>query len=108
MDRVAAEMTKLAQSNGYQDLASFRAAVNNDPKWKPTSEQQILDDYKKYIYQMEPRLPELFGLLPKSPVTVEAIPDFAKATSTHKSRGRRTENVRAGWWLQCRIRRCGL
>jgi uncharacterized protein (DUF885 family) len=81
--RITDEMTKLAQSQGYKDLASFREAVNNDPKWKPTSEQQILDDYKKYIGQMEPKLPQLFGLLPKSPVTVEPIPDFAKAAATH-------------------------
>jgi len=81
--RITAEMTKLAQSQGYKDLASFREAVNNDPRWKPTSEQQILDDYKKYIHQMEPKLPELFGLLPKSPVTVEPIPEFAKAAATH-------------------------
>jgi len=85
--RITAEMTKLAQTQGYKDLASFREAVNNDPKWKPTSEQQILDDYKKYIHQMEPKLPELFGLLPKSPVTVEPIPDFAKAAATHYVQG---------------------
>ena len=85
--RITAEMTKLAQSQGYKDLASFREAVNNDPKWKPISEQQILDDYKKYIHQMEPKLPELFGLLPKSPVTVEPIPDFAKAAATHYVQG---------------------
>jgi len=85
--RINAEMTRLAQSQGYKDLASFREAINNDPKWKPTSEQQILDDYKKYINQMEPKLPELFGLLPKSPVTVEPIPDFAKAAATHYVQG---------------------
>src|SRR6266481_2704710 len=76
-------MTKLAQSQGYEDLASFREAINNDSKWKPTSEQQIVDNFSKYIEQMEPKLPELFGLLPKAPVTVEPIPDFAKAESTH-------------------------
>lgn len=85
--RITDEMTKLAQSQGYKDLVSFREAVNSDPKWRPTSEQQILDDYKKYIGQMEPKLPELFGLLPKSPVTVEAIPDFAKAAATHYVQG---------------------
>ena len=83
VERITGEMTKLAQAQGYKDLAAFRTAINNDPKWKPTSEQQILDDYAKYIHQMEPKLPELFGLLPKSPVTVEAIPDFAKAAATH-------------------------
>ena len=85
--RITGEMTTLAQNNGYKDLASFREAINKDPKWKPTSEQQILDDYKKYIHQMEPKLPELFGLLPKSPVTVEPIPDFAKAAATHYVQG---------------------
>src|SRR5947209_6111475 len=87
VDRITAEMTKLAQSQGYKDLASFRAAINKEPKWKPKSEQQILDVYSGYIHQMEPKLPELFGLLPKSPVNVEPIPDFAKAAATHYVQG---------------------
>jgi uncharacterized protein (DUF885 family) len=87
VERITAEMTKLAQSQGYKDLASFRAAINTDSKWKPTSEQQIVDDFSKYIHQMEPKLPEQFGLLPKAPVTVEPIPGFAKAESTHYVQG---------------------
>src|SRR5438067_7671110 len=83
VERITAEMTKLAQSQGYKDLARFREAINNDSKWKPQSEKQIVDDFAKYIHQMEPKLPELFGLLPKAPVTVEPIPDFAKAEATH-------------------------
>ena len=83
VERITAEMTRLAEAQGHKDLASFRKAINDDPKWKPQSEQQIVDDFAKYIHQMEPKLPELFGLLPKSPVTVEPIPDFAKAESTH-------------------------
>ena len=83
VERITAEMTKLAKAQGKNDLASFREAINNDPKWKPKSEQQIVDDFKKYIDQMQPKLPQLFGLLPKAPVTVEPIPDFAKAAATH-------------------------
>src|SRR6516225_7581760 len=71
--RITDEMTKIAQSQGYKDLASFREAVNNDPKWKPASEQQILDDYTRYIGQMEPKLPELFGLLPKTQLKVVPV-----------------------------------
>lgn len=85
--RITAEMTALAKKSGYKDLASWRAAINADPKWKPKSEQQIVDDFSKYIHQMEPKLPQLFGLLPKSPVTVEPIPDFAAAESTHYNPG---------------------
>src|SRR5438270_9451126 len=49
VERITAEMTKLAQANGKKDLASFRDAINADPKWKPQSEQQIVDDFAKYI-----------------------------------------------------------
>src|SRR5215217_8381442 len=80
-------MTKLAQSQAYKDLASFRETVTNDPKSKPISEEQIVDDFKKYIDQMQPKLSQLFGLLPKSPVTVEPIPEFAKAAATHYVQG---------------------
>ncbi len=85
--RITAEMTELAHAQGYKDLAAFRAAINSDPKWKPKSEEQIVADFKKYIDQMQPRLPEIFGLLPKAPVTVEAIPSFEAAASTHYVRG---------------------
>jgi uncharacterized protein (DUF885 family) len=93
--RITAEMAKLAQAQGYKDLATFRAAVNSDPKWTPKSEDQIVADFKKHIDQMQPRLPELFGLLPKAPVTVEGIPDFDKAASTHYVRGT-PDGTRAG------------
>lgn len=83
VERITGEMTALAHQQGYKDLASFRAAINSDPKWTPKSEQQIVGDFRKYIGQMQPKLPELFGLLPKAPVTVEPIPDFAKAEATH-------------------------
>jgi len=83
VERITAEMTKLATAQGHKDLASFRKAIHDDPKWTPKSEQQIVDDFAKYIHDLEPKLPELFGILPKSPVTVEAIPGFAKAEATH-------------------------
>jgi uncharacterized protein (DUF885 family) len=86
-DRIVAEMTALSRANGYKDLDAFRTAVENDPKYKPTSEQAIVDDFAKYINQMQPRLPELFNLLPKSPVTVEAIPAFQAAAATHYQNG---------------------
>src|SRR5207248_6434624 len=63
VERITAEMTELAQSQGYKDLASLREAVNNDPKWRLRSEEQILDDYNDYVHQMEPKLPELFGIV---------------------------------------------
>jgi uncharacterized protein (DUF885 family) len=86
-DRIVAEMTALAKANGYSDLASFRAKVESDPKYQPTSEQSIVDDFTRYIAQMQPKLIQLFTVVPKDPVTVEAIPDFQKAAATHYQTG---------------------
>jgi uncharacterized protein (DUF885 family) len=76
-------MTVIAKKEGFSDLAAFRAALKTNPKYIPTSSDQILDDFRHYIAQMEPKLPELFTLLPKSPVTVEAIPAFDAGAATH-------------------------
>ena len=83
IDRIQAEMTAIAKKAGFADLASFRASLKTNPKYIPTSADQILDDFRHYIAQMEPKLPQLFTLLPKSPVTVEAIPAFQAAAATH-------------------------
>ena len=83
IDRIEAEMIAIAKKEGFADLASFRASLKTNPKYIPTSAEQILDDYRRYISQMQAKLPELFTLLPKSPVTVEAIPEFQSAAATH-------------------------
>ena len=83
VDRIEAEMTVVAKKAGFADLDSFRASLKNNPKYIPTSADQILDDFRRYIAQMEPKLPQLFTLLPKSPVTVEAIPAFQSSAATH-------------------------
>jgi uncharacterized protein (DUF885 family) len=83
MDRIQAEMLRIAKKEGFSDLASFRASLKTNPKYIPTSAEQIVDDFRRYIAQMQPKLPELFTLLPKSPVTVEPIPAFQAATATH-------------------------
>lgn len=85
--RITALQTVIAKQQGFADLASFRASLAKDPKWTPQSEAQILDDFRKYIAQMQPKLPQLFGLLPKSPVTVEPIPAFQAAAATHYQTG---------------------
>jgi uncharacterized protein (DUF885 family) len=83
IDRIEGEMTAIAKKEGFADLASFRASIAKNPKYTPTSAEQILDDFRHYIAEMEPKLPQLFTLLPKSPVTVEAIPAFQAAAATH-------------------------
>jgi uncharacterized protein (DUF885 family) len=83
IERIEGEMAAIAKKEGFADLASFRASIAKNPKYIPASAEQILDDFRHYIAQMQPKLPELFTLLPKAPVTVEAIPAFQAAAATH-------------------------
>jgi uncharacterized protein (DUF885 family) len=83
IDRIEAEMTAIAKKQGFADLASFRASLKTNSRYIPASAEQILDDYRHYISQMQAKLPDLFTLLPRSPVTVEAIPEFQAAAATH-------------------------
>jgi uncharacterized protein (DUF885 family) len=87
MERIQADMTVIAKKEGFADLAAFRASLKTNTKYIPTSAEQILEDFRRYIAQMQPKLPELFTLLPKSPVTVEAIPAFQPGDATHYQTG---------------------
>ena len=87
VDRITKEMAALAKANGYKDLASFRDHIESDPKYQAVSAEAIVEDFRKYIAAMQPHLPELFGLLPKTAVTVEPIPPFQAAAATHYQGG---------------------
>jgi uncharacterized protein (DUF885 family) len=85
--RITEEMAVLAKANGYKDLATFRDHIENDPKYRAASAEAIVEDFRKYIAAMQPHLPELFNLLPKTAVTVEPIPPFQAAAATHYQNG---------------------
>jgi uncharacterized protein (DUF885 family) len=81
--RITGLLTDLAIKAGYKDLSGFRAALNSDAKYTPKSADQIVDDFRHYVGQMQPRLPELFGVFPKTPLTVEATPASQPRNPTH-------------------------
>ncbi len=87
MDRIGAEMLAIARKEGFSDVVSFSNSLKTNPKYVPTSAEQILDDFRKYIDQMQAKLPQLFTYIPGSPVTVEAIPSFQSAAATHYQSG---------------------
>jgi uncharacterized protein (DUF885 family) len=87
IDRIQADMLTIARREGFADLASFRASLQSNSKYKPTSAEQIVDAFREYIAQMQPKLPDLFTFIPGSPVTVEAMPAFQAANATHYQTG---------------------
>jgi len=75
------EMLAIAQKLGFKDIASLRAAMVANPKLHPSSAEQLLDAYRGYIDGMKPKLPQLFGRLPKAQLNVEAVPAFLEKDS---------------------------
>ncbi|HET6554961.1 MAG TPA: DUF885 family protein [Dyella sp.] len=74
--RIEDEMTAIAKSQGFKDLASFRKSLETNPKTHATSREDILNRYRTYIAGMQPELPKLFGLLPKTKVEVVPVEAF--------------------------------
>src|SRR5713101_7678172 len=74
--RIEGEQLAIAKKLGFSDLKSSRAALKANPKLAVTSKQQLLDAYRHYIEQMEPELPKLFGLLPKTRVEVRPMQEY--------------------------------
>ncbi|NUR21541.1 DUF885 domain-containing protein, partial [Frateuria sp.] len=74
--RIEEEMTAIAKTQGYADLASFRAALKINPKVHAKSREDILERYRAYLAQMKPQLPKLFGLLPKTDVVVMPVEPY--------------------------------
>ena len=87
IERIQADMLSIARKQGFADLAAFRQSLDTNPKYKATSADEIVDDFRKYVAQMQPKLPDLFTFIPGSPVTVEAMPDFQAANATHYQTG---------------------
>jgi len=74
--RIEGLMTQIAKSQGFADLASFRASLKTNPKTHATSREDILNRYRGYLAQMQPELPKFFGLLPKTKVVVVPVEAF--------------------------------
>jgi uncharacterized protein (DUF885 family) len=74
--RIESEQLVIAKKLGFPDLKNFRASLKTNPKVIPTSGEQILEKYRTYIAGMEPELPKLFGILPKTKVEVRPVEKF--------------------------------
>ncbi len=74
--RIEADQLAIAKSLGFTNLKDFRASLKTNPKLIPTSREQILETFRHYIAQMQPELPKLFGLLPKTTLEVRSVQEY--------------------------------
>ncbi len=72
------QLVALAQKMGLADVKALQAAASKNPKNYPTSKEQLLDAYRHEFEQVKPKLPQIFGRLPKAPLVVKAVPAYAE------------------------------
>jgi uncharacterized protein (DUF885 family) len=75
------QMLAIAQKLGFKDLASFRASLKTNPKLHPDSAEAFVAAFKCYVAPMQAKLPSLFGRLPRAPLELATVPDFAAPTA---------------------------
>jgi uncharacterized protein (DUF885 family) len=76
------QIEALAKKAGYADGKTFISAVHSNPELKAKSREQILDNFRRYIGQMEPKLPQMFGILPKAKLVVVSVPEYMEKESS--------------------------
>lgn len=74
--RIEGLLLATARKLGFQDLKSFHASLQDNPAIRPKSRQEIVDLYARYTTQMNAKLPQFFGRLPKAGVVVMPVPMF--------------------------------
>lgn len=74
-----AEMLALVEKLGYPNLKSFGEHLKDDPANHPASKEALIATYAGYEAKMKPKLPELFGHLPKAQLEVVEMPPYIQA-----------------------------
>jgi uncharacterized protein (DUF885 family) len=71
-----AQMTVIAKKLGFADLKALRASIPANAKLHATSPEALMALYRGYLDGMRPKLPQLFGRLPRAPLDVQPVPDY--------------------------------
>jgi uncharacterized protein (DUF885 family) len=87
--RIEAEMKAIAHETGFNgSVADFERKLEADPALHFHSREEMLEYCRNIVVLVEPELPRLFKLLPRTPLGVRAIPpDREAATASHYTSG---------------------
>jgi len=76
VDEIEVQMLQIARQLGFNDVAGLNEHIKQERRFYATSGQQLLELYAKYARQMEARLPQLFGRLPRNKLDVIPMDPF--------------------------------
>jgi uncharacterized protein (DUF885 family) len=87
--RIESAMQAIARETGFNgSVAEFEAKLAADPAQHFHSKEEMLEYCRNIAMLVEPELPRLFKLLPRTPIGVRAIPpDREAATASHYTPG---------------------
>jgi uncharacterized protein (DUF885 family) len=74
--RIEREAEAVAEKLGFKDWKALNSAIEKDPQRHFHSREEVLALYRKYIDQMKPQLPRLFGRLPRADLLVMPVEEF--------------------------------
>jgi uncharacterized protein (DUF885 family) len=77
--RIRGEMDKVIESTGFKgDFRAFTKYLLTDPKFYYTDAESLLSGYRDIAKRIDPKLVEFFGMLPRLPYGVRAVPAYAE------------------------------
>lgn len=77
--RIRGEMDKVIASTGFKgDFKAFTKFLLTDPKFYYTDAESLLSGYRDIAKRIDPKLVEFFGVLPRLPYGVRAVPAYSE------------------------------
>ncbi len=80
--RIRAEMVTLAKEAGYPSREAMIAKLRSDPKYFAKTPEELLSVASRVAKQIDGKLPQFFGHLPRLPYGVKEIPKETAETTT--------------------------
>lgn len=95
--RIKAEMVKVATDAGYPSREAFIAKLRTDPAYYARTPEELMAAASRVAKQIDGKMPQYFGKLPRLPYGVREIPkETAETTTTAYYNGGSPESGIAG------------
>ncbi len=99
--RIRGEMEAIIEEVGFEgSFADFLNFMRSDPQFYPKTAKELLMEASYIAKQVDGRMPQFFGRLPRLPYGVRAVPDdIAPNYTTGRYWGGSLEGRRAGFYM---------
>jgi uncharacterized protein (DUF885 family) len=96
--RIRAEMAKVQARYKFEgSVTEFLKWHEKQPEFRPfKTEKDVLDAYEAINKKVTPKLPQLFGRMPKVPIEIRPEPELTRATASDHYSGPSADGTRPG------------